>query len=174
MANVSLDNGLVVFPQYSVTWRGDVNLSHSPIQNLQVQAVRMNRLNLSRSIEPTLTEINLDIEKQDDMLVVHISIPNNSNNITGSQFRLVYDYGKVQYVKTEYSNTDIRNFTSDKLGYVSVGSISINGTENLNTGAQYTVYFKLNQNIQNTLGLISLMKTELVTRDGTVIQSIVK
>lgn len=175
MAPISIDlNNLVTFPNFSVTWKGDINLSHSPAQYLQVQGVRMNRLNLSRYIEPNLTEIYLDIKKQEDMLIVHISIPNNNNNITGSQFRLVYDYDKVKYVKTEYSNTDIRNFTSDKLGYVSVGSISINGTENLNTAAQYTVYFKLNQNIENILGLISLMKTELVTREGTVIQSIVK
>ena len=174
MANVSLDNGLVVFPQYSVTWRGDVNLSHSPTQNLQVQSMKMNRLSLSKSTNSEMVEISLDIDKQDNILVVSVSIPNNGKSIAGSQFRLVYDYDKVQYLKTEYSNPIIRNYSTDRIGYINVGSISINGTENLNNGIEYKVFFKLNQNIENTLGLVSLIKTELVTSKGELIQSIIR
>jgi hypothetical protein len=134
----------------------------------------MNRLTLNKSIESELTEINLDIDKQDGTLVAHISIPDNSKGISGSQFRLVYDHDKVTYLKTEYSNENMRNYTSDRSSYINVGSISLDGTKNLNGGIEYTVHFKLNQNTENILGLISLMKTELVTREGILIQSIVK
>jgi hypothetical protein len=136
--------------------------------------MKMNRLSLSKSTNSEMVEISLDIDKQDNILVVSVSIPNNGKSIAGSQFRLVYDYDKVQYLKTEYSNPVIKNYSTDRIGYINVGSISINGTENLNNGIEYKVFFKLNQDIENTLGLVSLIKTELVTSEGALIQSIIR
>jgi hypothetical protein len=174
MANVSLDNGLVVFPQYSVTWRGDVNLSHSPTQNLQVQSMKMNRLSLSRFSKNEMTELHLDVEKENESVVVTISVPINTKNITGSQFRVMFDDSRLSFDKIKYSNEQINNFNSIRTNYINLGSISTDGSQNLNGGMEYKVYFKTNQDLQSILGLVYLQKIELVTQDGIQIESIVK
>jgi len=174
MANVDLDNGLVVFPQYSVTWRGDVNLSHSPTQNLQVQAMKMGRLSLSRFSKNEMTELYLDVEKENESVVVTISVPTNTKNITGSQFRVMFDDSRLSFDKIQYSNEQINNFNSIRTNYINLGSISPDGSQTLNGGVEYKVYFKTNRDLQSILGLVSLQKVELVTQDGIQIESIVK
>jgi hypothetical protein len=174
MANVSLDNGLVVFPQYSVTWRGDVNLSHSPTQNLQVQSMKMSRLSLSRFSKEQITELHLDVQKENENVVVTILVPINTKNITGSQFRVMFDDSRLSFDKIQYSNEQINNFNSIRTNYINLGSISTDGSQNLNGGIEYKVYFKTNQDLQSILGLVYLQKVELVTQEGIQIESIVK
>jgi hypothetical protein len=174
MANLSLDNGLVVFPKYSVTWRGDVNLSHSPNQNLQVQAMKMSRLSHSRFSKEQITELHLDVQKENENVVVTISVPINTKNITGSQFRVMFDDSRLSFDKIEYSDEQINNFNSIRTNYINLGSISTDGSQNLNGGMEYKVYFKTNQDLQSILGLVYLQKIELVTQDGIQIESIVK
>jgi hypothetical protein len=174
MANLSLDNGLVVFPKYSVTWRGDVNLSHSPTQNLQVQSMKMSRLSLSRFSKEQITELHLDVEKQNENVVVTISVPINTKNITGSQFRVMFDNSRLSFDKIEYSDEQINNFNSTRTNYINLGSISTDGSQNLNRGIEYKVHFKTNQDLESILGLVYLQKVELVTQEGIQIESIVK
>ena len=45
-------------------------------------------------------------------------------------------------------------------------SISTDGSQNLNGGVQYKIYFSPQQNFESTLGLLSVLKSELVKQNG--------
>ena len=55
-----------------------------------------------------------------------------------------------------------------------MGSISTDGSQNLNGGIEYKIYFKETNNLDSFLGLVSILKVELVKKDGTQIGVIVK
>jgi hypothetical protein len=55
-----------------------------------------------------------------------------------------------------------------------VGSISTDGSKNLNGGVEYKLKFKLLQSTESILGLTTIIKSELVLPNGTQIESIIK
>ena len=174
MAGVDLTNGLVNFPQYNVTWLGDINLSHSPASAGAVtQATTKSQMvTLSQSKTESL-ELNLDVELVDGNIIVTISVPQNAKNITGSELRIGYDNSKLTYDKME-TNSTLSNFDAKRDTYIRIGSISTDGSKNLNGGIEYKVYFKTNQDLKSILGLVGLVKTELVIKDGTQVEVIVR
>ena len=173
MADLDLDNGLVVFPQYNVTWLGDVNLSHSPtIAGAVTTAKQFPRLSLSQN-KTNLVEVDLNIEKVDDKIVVTLQIPENGQNIVGSEFRVAYDNQRVSFDKVE-TNSSLQNFDTKRSDYIKLGSISTDGSKNLNGGVEYKIYFSPQQNFDSILGLVSVIKSELVTNEGIQIESIFK
>ena len=58
--------------------------------------------------------------------------------------------------------------------YVKLGSISTDGSQNLNGGTEYKIYFKETNNLTSFLGLVSVLKSELVGKGGNQIGVIVK
>jgi hypothetical protein len=174
MAGVDLTNGLVNFPQYNVTWLGDINLSHSPASAGAVtqSTTKSQMVTLSQS-KTDLLELNLDVELVDGNIIVTISVPQNTKNITGSELRIGYDNSKLTYDKME-TNSTLSNFDAKRDTYIRIGSISTDGSKNLNGGIEYKVYFKTNQDLKSILGLVGLVKTELVIKDGTQVEVIVR
>ena len=174
MAGVDLTNGLVNFPQYNVTWLGDINLSHSPASAGAVtqSTTKSQMVTLSQSKTESL-ELDLDVELIDGNIIVTISVPQNTKNIIGSEIRIGYDNSKLSYDKME-TNSTLSNFDAKRDTYVRIGSISTDGSKNLNGGAEYKVYFKSNQSLKTILGLVAITKLEMVLSDGTQIETIVK
>jgi hypothetical protein len=174
MAGVDLDNGLVVFPQYNVTWLGDVNLSHSPIiAGAVTQAINKSpRIFLSQNKE-RLVNIIMDVELIENQIVVSLKIPENTQNVIGSEFRVAFDNQRISFDKVEGSS-NLQNFDVKRTNYIKLGSISTDGSKNLNGGVEYKIYFSPQQNFNSILGLVSVIKSELVTIDGVQIESIFK
>ena len=160
--------------EYKVSFIGDVNLSHSAPQTTQTtSAARMMSVRNSSTQNNTSLEVDLDIEKTNENIIVTLCIPENNFNIIGSEFRVGFDDTRVTYDKVE-TNSTLQNFNAERTNYIKFGSISTDGSQNLNGGVEYKIYFSPQQNFDSILGLVSILKSELVTNNGTIIESIIK
>ena len=157
-------------PQYKVSFLGDVNLSHSAPQTTQTTSSA--RLSLSKENNTSL-EVDLDIEKTEEHIIITLDVPQNNFNLVGSEFRIGFDNERVEYDKLE-TTTMMNSFDAKRSSYVKIGSISVDGSMNLNDGVQYKIYFKPIQSFDSTLGLVSVKKSEVVDRNTNTIDVIIK
>jgi hypothetical protein len=166
-------------PQYKVTFLGDINFSHSPAQTGTSPATqstissRMMSVRNSSTQKNTSLEVDLDIEKTNENIIVTLNIPENNLNIIGSEFRIRFDNERVSYDRIE-TTSNLNNFDVERSDYIKLGSISTDGSLNLNGGVEYKIYFSPQQTFDSILGLISVTKSELVIKDGTIIESVIK
>ena len=163
----------------AVHWKGDVNMSHSHLpSNVQVTSMAMRNMNISSSPQPTsksadTIEVDLDIEKIGEEIIVTLNLPENSKEIVGTEFRIGYDNSRVTFDRIE-NGSNLQSFSSRRSTYVKLGSISTDGSQNLNGGTEYKIYFKETNNLTSFLGLVSVLKSELVGKGGNQIGVIVK
>ena len=178
-ANFELIYDSIQTPQYKVTFLGDINLSHSPAQTGASPATqstissRIMGVRNSSTQNNTLLELDLGFEKTNENIIVTLNIPENNLNIIGSEFRIRFDNERVSYDRIE-TTSNLNNFDVQRTDYIKLGSISTDGSLNLNGGVEYKIYFSLQQTFDSILGLISVTKSELVTKDGTIIESVIK
>ena len=160
----------------AVHWKGDVNMSHSHLpSSVQVTSMARNNMTISNSSKSiqNVFEVDLDIQKIEDEIVVTLTVPENTKNITGSEFRVGYDNSRVIFDRIE-NGSELQSFSARRSTYVKFGSLSSDGSQNLNGGTEYKIYFKETNNLDSFLGLVSVLKVELVKKDGTQIGVIVK
>jgi hypothetical protein len=160
----------------AVHWKGDVNMSHSHLpSSVQVTSMAKNNMTISNSSKSIQNqfEVDLDIEKIGEEIVVTLKVPENTKNITGSEFRIGYDSSRVTFDRIE-NGSDLQSFSAKRSTYIKLGSISSDGSQNLNGGTEYKIYFKETNNLTSFLGLVSVLKSELVKKDGTQIGVIVR
>ena len=155
--------------EYKVSFIGDVNLSHSAPQTTQTTTAR---LSLSKQSNTSL-EVDLDIEKTEEHIIITLDLPENNFNIIGSEFRIGFDNQRVEYDMLETTST-MNNFDAERSSYIKIGSISTDGSMNLNGGVQYKIYFKPIQSFDSTLGLVSVKKSEVVDVNANTINVIIK
>ena len=156
--------------EYKVSFLGDVNLSHSAPQTTQTTSAA--RLPLSRQNNTSL-EVDLDIEKTEEHIIITLDVPENNFNLVGSEFRIGFDNERVEYDKLE-TTTMMNSFDAKRSSYIKIGSISVDGSMNLNGGVQYKIYFKPIQSFDSTLGLVSVKKSEVVDKNANTINVIIK
>ena len=169
------ESALVQQLQYNIGFKGDVNLSHSktaPDVTTTSFSKSQNVMMKSRSAEQQNTLL-LDVENGDE-IVVTLTLPQNVKDIIGTQFRLGFDNTRISFDRIEYSNTQIQNFQTTRSDYLNFGSISTDGSNNLNGGMEYKIYFKPNQSMESILGLISLTRKEVINSNGINVEMIVK
>jgi hypothetical protein len=153
-----------------IAFLGDVNFSHSHIPTNLTTSAKISNMSIGLfKTEQSHENIIFDIEKENDILKVTITIPNNIKNISGSQFRVNFNNSKLEYVESKFSNTTISNFSTARNNYVNIGSFSSDGYQNLNGGMVYELVFKSKYDLNNTLGLITIPFYELVNKDGNKI-----
>jgi len=169
------EQALVQQLQYNIGFKGDVNLSHS-ISSPDVSVTSFSKsqyvMMKSRSVEQQ-TNLLLDIQNGDEIIVT-LTLPQNVKDIVGTQFRLGFDDTRVSFGRIEYSNTQIQNFQTTRNDYLNFGSISTDGSNNLNGGMEYKIYFKPNQPMKSILGLVSLTRKEVINSNGINVEMIVK
>jgi hypothetical protein len=156
-----------------VSWKGDVNLSHSvtpPSNGITTMSVRT-----SMSV-PTSNEINSSIVTEiiNDSVTAYITIDPLQQELVGTQFQLNYDnsllkFGGVSY-KTKGSPT---NYGTDKGDYVNFGSLITDGGILDNT-TEYRITFKPQTKLDNVLGLISVRFMDAVNKSGKTLKVIMK
>ena len=159
--------------EYKVSFIGDVNLSHSAPQSTSSPGTQSTSARNSSSQKSNELEILLDISKEEDKFVVTLDVPQNNHNIVGSEFRIGYDNTRVEFDKIE-TTSNIQSFSAERTNYIKLGSISTDGSQNLNGGVQYKIYFSPQQTFESILGLLSVTKSELVKQNGSEINHKIK
>ena len=161
--------------EYKVSFLGDVNLSHSAPQTTTSPAAQS--LTLRYSTSPTqksnVLEVDLNIEKTEEHIIVTLDLPQNNFNLVGSEFRIGFDNERLEYDKLE-TTTTMNTFDAKRETYLKIGSISVDGSQNLNGGVEYKIYFKPLQTFDSTLGLVSVKKSEVVDGNAKQIGVIIK
>ena len=161
---------------YNMAILGDVNFSHSkqPTNYTTSSAQQMSVAYSSARSSNSSSNIGMDIQKIGDVLSVVLDIPSNNHNITGTQFKVYFDNGRLEFIDSEISDSQIDSFTTKRTNYVTIGSFSNDGSQNINGGIQYKLNFKINSNLNSTLGLLGLKFYELVDGDGKKINMKIK
>ena len=158
----------------SVSWLGDVNLSHSAQQS--VNAVASNSLRTMSLSTPISNEINASIltEIIGDSVYAYITIDPLMQELVGTQFQLNYDNSVLKFnnvsFKTKGSST---NYGTDKRDYINLGSLITDGGILDNT-TEYRISFTSQTKLNNILGLISIRFMDAVNKNGKTLKVIMK
>jgi hypothetical protein len=157
----------------SVSWKGDVNLSHSvtpPSNGITTMSVR------TSMSTPISNEINATImtEMIGDSVYAYVTIDPLGQELVGTQFKLNYDNSILKFnnvsFKTKGSST---NYGTDKGDYINLGSLITNGGTLDNT-TEYKISFASKTKLENIFGLISMDVTDAVNKGGKTIKVIMK
>ena len=152
----------------AVTWKGDVNLSHSatpPSNGITNMSANFGEKFSSMMNSTNIMAAEIMNEISGDSVYVEIDFSPGDNTIVGTQFQLNYDNSLLKYSKTEYTiNGSPTNYSADKGTFINVGSLNTDGSQI--TSAKYKVLFITKQKINNTLGVVSIGSSEAVSKDG--------
>ena len=153
----------------SVTWLGDVNLSHSAQQS--VSSIASNSLRtMSLSSNSVSNQINAYLigENIGGKLVVTISVDPLQQEVVGTQFNINYDNTALKFEKVEFNTKGSpTNFGTDRGSYVTLGSLVTDGSTTLDKTTEYKVTFLPLIGLSSTLGLTSISNTDAVNKSGT-------
>ena len=158
----------------SVTWLGDVNLSHSAQQSVSGVSSNSIRTMSVKTMNTTNTnEINgyLMGENVGGKVVITISIDPLQQELVGTQFQLDYDNTVLEFQKVEFiTKGNPTNFGTDKGSYVKIGSLITDGSTILDKTTEYKITFVPKIGIQSILGLTSVSATDAVNKSGTTLK----
>jgi hypothetical protein len=156
----------------SVTWLGDVNLSHSALP--ASAAVATSKYTSFSTSIPNQVNVYMLTELINDTVYATLNLDPLAQQVSGTQFKLNYDNEVLKYITTEFKTIgDITNFGVDKSTYVNLGSLVTNGNGVLDKKTEYKVAFTLKKKVANVLGLISISMTDAVNQSGKQLKVIV-
>jgi hypothetical protein len=150
----------------AVSWKGDVNLSHSatpPSNGITTMSVR------TTMSTPVSNEINASIitEVIGDSIYAYITLDPLQQNVVGTQFQLNYDNSVLKFKGIQFTtNGSPTNYASDKGDYINLGSLVSDGSTSLDKMTTYKISFSSNTKLDNILGLISIGSTDAVNQSG--------
>ena len=152
----------------SVTWLGDVNLSHSAQQSVSGVASNSVR-SMSLMTNSISNEINASLmgENIGGKVVITISVDPLQQELTGTQFQLNYDNTALEFQKVDFiTKGNPTNFGADRGTYVTLGSLITDGSNTLDKTTEYKITFVPKIGIQGILGLTSISTTDAVNKSG--------
>jgi hypothetical protein len=162
----SLLDGVISYNyDLSVSWKGDVNLSHSatpPSNGITTMSVRT-------MSTPVSNEINASIltEVIGDSIYAYITIDPLTQNVVGTQFQLNYDNSVLKYSGIRFTTKGTpTNYATDRGGYINLGSLVSDGSTSLDNTTRYKISFSSTARLDNVLGLISIGTTDAVNQSG--------
>jgi hypothetical protein len=152
----------------NVSWRGDVNLSHSAQQS--VSSVSANSIkSMSLMTNSVSTEISAFVigEISNDKVIVTISLDPLQQEVVGTQFQLNYDNSKLKFEKVDFvTKGNPMNYGTNRGSFISIGSLITSGNGSLDKSTEYRVSFTPIGDIKDILGLTSISTTDAVNKDG--------
>ena len=154
----------------AVSWKGDVNLSHSatpPSNNITTMSIR------TAMSSPISNEINASIltEVIGDSIYAYITLDPLGQNVVGTQFQLNYDNSVLKYNGVQFTTKGSpTNYASNKGSYINLGSLVSDGSTSLDKMTTYKISFSANTKLDNILGLISIGTTDAVNKDGKTLK----
>jgi hypothetical protein len=156
----------------SVTWLGDVNLSHSALP--ASAAVATSKYTSFSITTPNQVSVYMFTELINDTVYATLNLDPLAQQVAGTQFKLNYDNEVLKYITTEFKTiSGITNFGVDKNTYINLGSLVTNGNGVLDKKTEYKVAFVPKSKITNVLGLISISMTDAVNQSGKQLKVIV-
>ena len=157
----------------NVTWKGDVNLSHSAIPVVNATANNsVGSMSVKTMSLPISNEINASIitEIIGDSVYAYITIDPLQQELVGTQLQLNYDNSLLKFVGVSYKTTgSSTNYGTDKGTYVNFGSLITDGGV-LNNTTEYKITFTTKTKLDNVLGLISVYFMDAVNKAGTTLK----
>jgi hypothetical protein len=148
----------------TVSWKGDVNLSHSatPVSNgITTSSVR------SMSVVSNEVQASIITEMSTDKVYAYISFNPLQQEVVGTQFQLKYDNSMLKFEKAEFTTKGSpTNYGTNKGDYINVGSLISDGSTSLDNTTEYKITFTPISSITNALGLISIGGTDAVNKSG--------
>ena len=150
----------------SVSWKGDVNLSHSvtpPSNNITTMSVR------TSMSTPISNDIYASImtEVIGDSVYAYITIDPLQQNVVGTQFQLNYDNSMLKFNNVSFKTKGSpMNYGTDKGSYINLGSLVSDGTTSLDKTTEYKISFTAKSKLDNIFGLISIGTTDAVNQGG--------
>ena len=159
----------------SVSWLGDVNLSHSAQQS--VSGVSSNSIRsmsiMSNSIVNEVNVIPMS-EIVGNSVIVTLSVDPLQQELVGTQFQLNYDNTKLKFEKVEFTTKgNPTNFGTNKGNSINLGSLITSG-DVLDKTTEYKVIFTPISSLTNILGLTSISTTDAVNKAGQQLKVRVK
>jgi len=155
--------------------RGDVDFSHStvPVVQSESNATTSARQSVARQVisNKTVETSNVDISSRLENGKVIVDVNLDTEGLVGSQFKIRYDESILTLEDIVYDTGNaITNFGTIRGNIASFGSLDYEGNETVKTGTPYRLIFTPNENITNTVGLVSFKIIEGVKADGTKVQ----
>jgi len=150
----------------SVSWKGDINLSHSPTPPSNGVTTTSAYGIKSKVIS---NEINASIltEIVGDSVYAYITLDPLQQNVVGTQFQLNYDNVMLKFSNVKFTTKGISmNYANNTGTYVNVGSLITDGVSSLDKTTGYTIVFLAKEKVENILGLISIGITDAVNQSG--------
>lgn len=155
----------------SVTWLGDVNLSHSAQQTTNVMGTNsVKTMSLTTKSNSSLNQINATSmgENVGGKVIVTISIDPLQQELVGTQFQLNYDNTSLEFEKIEFTTKgNPINFGTNRGTFINLGSLITDGSTTLDKTTEYKITFVPKIGIEGKLGLTSISSTDAVNKSGT-------
>jgi hypothetical protein len=161
-----LDNVLSYNYDLAVSWKGDVNLSHSatpPANGITTMSVR------STMSTPISTDVQSSImtELANGKVYAYITFDPLQQNVVGTQFQLNYDNSVLKFEGVEFKTKGSpMNYGSNKGTFINLGSLITDGSTSLDNTTEYKITFTPTKAITNILGLMGVGTTDVVNKDG--------
>ena len=122
---------------------------------------------------PGPKEVDFESEIIGENLVVTLKLNPLTEQVVGTQFKINYDTDKLTYTTTQFTNTMINNFHTNRGNFINVGSISTDGSILLDKTTQYKLIFKT-KDVVSGFGLVSIKPVDAINKDGKQLKIIVK
>lgn len=154
----------------SISWKGDVNLSHSatPTSNsITGSSVRtMSLKSNSNTNEVNTIKANVMGENIGGKVIITLSVNPLQQELVGTQFQLNYDNTSIEFEKVEFTTKgNPTNFGTNRGSSIRFGSLVTDGGILDNT-TEYKITFIPKIGIQSILGLTSFSSTDAVNKSG--------
>jgi hypothetical protein len=152
----------------AITWRGDVNLSHSTTPNVQLEQTTTAKVfipsyakatnKIERQISTTITT-----ELVDGKVIANITLDPKQQQVIGTQYKVKFDSSKLIFDEINYQTNSVStNFSNLKNDYINIGSFVQIKDQYLDGKTKYTLTFTPKVQLDNTLGLVILTNTDAV------------
>jgi len=167
------DNSKLQFSfESAITWRGDVNLSHSTTPDVQTEQTTTAKFfipSYAKAMNKAERQISSSIttELVNGKVVATITVEPGSQKLIGTQFKVGFDETKLTFDDINFqTNNTATNFSNLKNGYINIGSLIQLQNQYLDNKTKYTLTFTPNVQLENTLGLVILKTTDAVNATG--------
>jgi hypothetical protein len=153
----------------NVTWKGDVNLSHSAqqsVSNLTTNSFRTMSLN-SKTVSNGINSSVIG-EINSGKVIVTISLDPLQQEVVGTQFQLNYDNTLLKFEKVDFTTKgNPLNYGRNGGNSIMLGSLISDGSTILDKTTEYKITFGNISEVTDILGLFSIVGTDAVNKNGT-------
>lgn len=151
----------------SITWRGDVNLSHSstPVIKSETTAATIQAYRSYKTDKTVSTWIQTELV--DGEVKVLLELDPNGKSISGTQYKVKYDSQKLTFSSILFDTTNSAlNFGTPNGDYVKFGTLIQDGDDLIQNKVSYILTFKPKVSLDNALGLVVITNTDAVDNNG--------